>query len=113
MKAMPAASARRAAAASTTPSCSQISFGCTAIASSTMSPTCSLRRNTFTIDIVNVFRRSEHVGDIVDEAIAVHPKLIWLQLGVVDAAAARRAEAAGIAFIQDHCIAIEHRHLGV
>src|SRR6266487_52465 len=66
-----------------------------------------------TIDIVDVFRRSEHVGAIVDEAIAVHPKLIWLQLGVVDAAAAQRAEAAGIAFIQDHCIAIEHSHLGV
>jgi len=65
------------------------------------------------IDIVDVFRRSEHVGAIVDEAIAVHPKLIWLQLGVVDDAAAQRAEAAGIPFIQDHCIAIEHSHLGV
>jgi predicted CoA-binding protein len=53
------------------------------------------------------------VGDIVDEAIALHPKLIWLQLGVVDDAAGQRAEAAGIAFIQDHCIAIEHGHLGV
>src|SRR5258706_16289831 len=111
MKARPAASARCAAAASTPPSCSQISFGCTAIASSTMAPTCSLRRNTSTIDIVDVFRRSEHVGAIVEEAIAVHPKLIWLQLGGVDAAAAQRAEAAGLAFIQDHCIAIEHSHL--
>ena len=65
------------------------------------------------IDIVDVFRRSEHVGAIVDEAIAVHPKLIWLQLGVVDAAAAQRAAAAGIALIQDLCIAIEHKSLAV
>jgi len=65
------------------------------------------------IDIVDVFRRNEHVGAIVDEAIAVHPKLIWLQLGVVDAAAAQRAAAAGIPFIQDLCIAIEHKSLAV
>jgi uncharacterized protein len=65
------------------------------------------------IDIVDVFRRSEHVGAIVDEAIAVHPKLIWLQLGVVDAAAGQRAEAAGIPFIQDLCIAVEHKSLEV
>jgi len=65
------------------------------------------------IDIVDVFRRSEHVGAIVDEAIAVRPKLIWLQLGVVDRDAAVRAEAAGIPFIQDHCLAIEHSRLEV
>ncbi len=66
-----------------------------------------------TIDIVDVFRRSEHVAAIVDEAIAVHPKLIWLQLGIVDNAAAQRAAAAGIAFVQDHCLAIEHSRLEV
>jgi len=65
------------------------------------------------IDIVDVFRRSEHVAAIVDEAIAVHPKLIWLQLGIVDNAAAQRAAAAGIAFVQDHCLAIEHSRLEV
>jgi len=65
------------------------------------------------IDIVDVFRRSEHVGAIVDESLAVRPKLIWLQLGVVDAAAAQRAAAAGIALIQDLCIAIEHKSLAV
>ena len=66
-----------------------------------------------TIDIVDVFRRTEHVGAIVDEAIAVHPRLIWLQLGIVDNDAAQRAAAAGIAFVQDHCLAIEHSRLEV
>jgi hypothetical protein len=63
------------------------------------------------IDIVNVFRRSEHVAPIVDEAIAVRPKLIWLQLGVVDAAAEQRAKAAGIPFVMDHCLSIEYGRL--
>jgi len=66
-----------------------------------------------TIDIVDVFRRSEHVGAIVDEAIGVRPKLIWLQLGIVDDDAARHATAAGIPFVQDHCLAIEHSRLEV
>jgi len=76
-------------------------------------PTLSDAAREHTIDIVDVFRRSEHVAAIVDEAIAVHPKLIWLQLGIVDNAAAQRAAAAGIAFVQDHCLAIEHSRLEV
>jgi predicted CoA-binding protein len=65
------------------------------------------------IDIVDVFRRSELAGAVVDEAIPLRPQLIWLQLGVVDPAAQARAAAAGIPFVMDRCLAIEHRHLEV
>jgi predicted CoA-binding protein len=65
------------------------------------------------IDVVNVFRRSELAGAVVDEAIPLHPQLIWLQQGVVDAAAQARAAAAGIPFVMDRCLAVDHRHLEV
>jgi predicted CoA-binding protein len=67
------------------------------------------------IDVVDVFRRSEFVGPIVDEAIGVRPRpqLIWLQLGVVDEAARARAETAGIRCVMDRCLMVDHRALGV
>ena len=63
------------------------------------------------IDIVNVFRRSEFVGPIVDEAIALRVGLIWLQVGVVDTAACLRAETAEIPCIMDRCLMVDHRAL--
>ena len=56
------------------------------------------------IDIVDVFRRSEHVAGIVDECIRLKLPALWLQDGVIDAAAAERARAAGIFTVMDRCI---------
>ena len=63
------------------------------------------------IDIVNVFRRPEALPALVDDILAARPRLVWLQLGVVDEASARRIEAAGIPVVMDFCLAVEHRHL--
>jgi uncharacterized protein len=63
------------------------------------------------IDIVDVFRRSELVGPIVDEAIRIKPRLIWLQVGIVDEAACARASAAGIPCVMDRCLMVDHQRL--
>ena len=65
------------------------------------------------IDIVDVFRRSEFVPGIVDEAVRLHIPALWLQEGVVHEAAARRAQEAGITVIMDRCILKEHRSRGL
>ncbi len=65
------------------------------------------------IDIVDIFRRPEFVGGVVDEALQLRPlpKAIWMQLGIRDDAAAARAESAGIAVVMNRCIKIEHARL--
>jgi uncharacterized protein len=63
------------------------------------------------IDIVDVFRNPDAVGEIVEDAIAIKAKTIWMQLGVVNEQAARKAEAAGVYMVMDHCIAVDHSRL--
>ena len=65
------------------------------------------------IDIVDVFRRSEFVPEIVDEVIRLEIPALWLQEGVVHEAAAKKARAAGIKVVMDRCILKEHRARGL
>jgi predicted CoA-binding protein len=60
------------------------------------------------IEIVDVFRRAEDVPPIADEAIAIGAKVLWLQLGISNDDAARRAEEAGLTVVQNRCMKIEH-----
>ena len=61
------------------------------------------------IEIVDVFRRAEDVPPVVESAIAVGAKVVWMQLGIENVEAAERAWAAGLVVVEDACILVEHR----
>lgn len=63
------------------------------------------------VDLVDIFRRSEEVLPIVEEAIGIGANTVWMQLGVVNPEAAARVEQAGLQIVMDRCISIEYRHL--
>lgn len=67
------------------------------------------------VDMVDIFRRSEEAGAVVDQALAAFPNLkaVWMQLGVTDAEAANRAKARGVTAIMNRCPAIEIPRLGI
>jgi uncharacterized protein len=64
------------------------------------------------IDIVNIFRRSEHIPPLLDELLEVHPPLVWMQQGIRNDQVARKLEAAGIAVVMDRCLAVDHQFMG-
>jgi predicted CoA-binding protein len=73
-------------------------------------PTLTEASRHHSIELVNVFRNSEDVPPVVDEAIAVGAKAIWLQLGIEHAVAAQKASAAGLQVVQNKCLMVEYRN---
>jgi len=72
----------------------------------------NLREIPEKIDMVDIFRPSDHVGPVVDDAIAIGAPVIWMQLGIRNSEAAAKAEAAGIEVVMDRCAKIEYGRLG-
>ena len=72
----------------------------------------SLRDIPEPVDVVDCFRKPTELMPIVDDAIAIGAKTLWMQLGVINEAAAAKSRAAGMQVVMDHCIKIEHMRLG-
>lgn len=63
------------------------------------------------LEMVDIFRRSDQAGDVVQDAIDLKARIVWMQLGVIDHAAAERAQRAGLVVVMDRCPAIEYARL--
>ena len=71
----------------------------------------TLAEEGVTVDIVDCFRRSEHIAAIAEEAIAIGARCLWMQLGVINDQAAEAARRTGLTVVMDRCIKIEHARL--
>jgi len=71
----------------------------------------SLSAIPFKVDVVDCFRKSEEIGSLADEAIAIGARCLWMQLGVINPDAAAKARAAGLDVVMDRCVKIEHARL--
>ena len=63
------------------------------------------------VDLVDVFRRSEELADVIDDVLAAKAGALWLQLGCIDESGARRARDAGLTVVMDRCLMVEHARL--
>ena len=72
----------------------------------------SLRDIPFPVDLVDVFVRSGQTGPVVDDAVAIGARCVWLQSGIVNPEALERAREAGLATAEDRCTMVEHRMYG-
>jgi len=74
-------------------------------------PDLTAARAASAIDMVDCFRKADDIGPLADQAIAIGAKTLWMQLGVVNQAAAAKAGAAGLEVVMDRCVKIEHGRL--